>query len=50
MLALPALECSEWPVVYGLPGVGSVLCRKGGLTWVRVGSALIGLELETMPL
>ena len=50
LLALPALDCSEWPVIYGLPGVGSVFVWKGISRIIRVGSALLSLNPATIPL
>jgi uncharacterized protein (UPF0218 family) len=44
LLALPAADCSDMPVVYGLPGVGSVVLPPGPLRRVRAGSALLSLK------
>lgn len=44
MLAIVAADCSEWPIVYGLPGVGSVVLPPGPLRRVKVGSSLRALN------
>ncbi len=44
MVAVAAASCSPWPVVYGLPGVGSVLLRPAGYARSRASLALLALR------
>ncbi len=49
MMALAFIDCSDLPVIYGLPEVGSVVVKPGPIARVMAGSSLILMKRELAP-